>query len=297
MTTTAKLVHLVRPFETKAFNARARTVDGIAAAYTVDHGSDLILPGAFAKSLQEWRRANKQPPKGFVDSHMYGSIFHVIGKIDDAEERADGLWCRFSMVNDSIGEAAFARLAGGFVTGLSIGYIPRRTRKPTPEETQRGIERVLIEIALEEVSAVQYPMNPDARVIASSDPDDGKSALTPAERAAEQRREAILSELAARADAARREEEAQRDALISELHRRAEEKRQGEEQRRQRILDELERPLREAAIKAEQERVRALEAKWAADAAERLQRRIERDEEERREEQRRRNRCRRITLS
>lgn len=159
-------------FEVKAVDDAAHTFTGLAAAWTLDAGGDVIQRGAFKRTLADWKAAKKQRPIPLIDTHAYHSVNQVLGKMIDAEETADGLLATFQMIpDDPSAEAAFRRIKDGCVTGLSIGYEAVVVEYPEQEDRQKGIWRYLKEVKLREVSLVTYPMNDDARL----DPDTAKN--------------------------------------------------------------------------------------------------------------------------
>jgi len=155
---------LVRPFEVKELDEAKRRFTGHAAAFSLDLGGDVILPGAFKRTLSDWKRAKAKRIIYLIDSHNYGSIRSVVGKLVDAEEDDAGLVETNEVLDGPDGDEVWRRVAGGFVNGMSIGYTPILTQNPTTEQQQQGIRRLLKEIRLEENSLVIWPMNPDARV-------------------------------------------------------------------------------------------------------------------------------------
>lgn len=160
---TRKTMHtLFRSFEIKATDDAERTFTGLAAAFSLDQGGDVILPGAFKRTLADWRRAKKLMP--LMDSHNYGSVRAVIGKMLAAAETSEGLEATFQVIDGPDGEEVYRRVKGGFVDGLSIGYRAIEQRAPTEAEARAGIWRFLKEVALQEVSVVVWPMNADARI-------------------------------------------------------------------------------------------------------------------------------------
>src|SRR3989304_2263407 len=81
-------------FEVKATDDEARTFSGLAAAYSQDLGGDVILPGAFKRTLADWRKA-KAKLIPLMDSHSRDSVRGIIGKMTEAAEVADGLEASF----------------------------------------------------------------------------------------------------------------------------------------------------------------------------------------------------------
>jgi uncharacterized protein len=157
-------------FALKAADDAARTFSGLAAAWSLDLGGDVIRKGAFARTLDHWRAAQKARPIQLIDQHDYASSRSVIGKLTDAEETDAGLEATFQMVpDDPDAEAVYRRIKGGFITGLSIGYEPKQWTYETQGEGAGAPRvRVLSEVKLLEVSVVTWPMNEDARIDAAS---------------------------------------------------------------------------------------------------------------------------------
>jgi hypothetical protein len=162
--TRREIKRLVRAFEIKEVDDEAGTFSGIAAAYSLDQGGDIITPGAFKRTLADWKRARgKTIP--LIDTHNYGSAVAVIGKMIEAKEVTDGLEATFEFLEDDPhAEAIRKRVKGGYVSGLSIGYEAVQVKTPSDEERRGGIWRYLKEVKLLEVSVVAFPMNVDARI-------------------------------------------------------------------------------------------------------------------------------------
>lgn len=125
------------------------TFTGYASTFgNLDLGNDIVMRGAFAKSLQE------RMPK-MLWQH---DISEVIGKFDFAQEDDNGLVMHGILPKD----VARAREAGvllkmGAIDSMSIGY-------GINEMEYEGDIRKLIELSLYEVSLVTMPMNPKAMV-------------------------------------------------------------------------------------------------------------------------------------
>lgn len=151
-----------RQFELKETDPEARTFTGMAAAFSLDQGGDVILPGAFKRTIADWRKSKRILP--LIDSHNRYTVRNVVGKLLDAAETPDGLQTTFQVIDGPDGDEILRRLKGGYVDGLSIGYDPIEVRMPTPEEERTGIWRFLKQVRLKEVSVVVFPMNADATV-------------------------------------------------------------------------------------------------------------------------------------
>lgn len=265
------------PFRVTSIDGKARTVTGISSTWNLDAGGDLITQGAYAAWLARWQKDPFIVP--LVDTHDYSSVHNVVGKMTDAHESAEGLVSTFELVEDDpAAEAVYRRMKGGFVTGLSIGYIPKRVRTPTSQQRSAGVVRIIDEIELHEISVVIFPMNTEAEVTGTRDKarsmEPDPEPLSPEAREAEARREAMLADLSAWEERRAREGEERRQAA-----------RVADEQRRERILAELERPVREAAAK--EATARAVALTHALRIAEKAKREA-REAEERAAEARRR---------
>ena len=164
------LEHIRVPLEIKGSDDESKTFTGLAAAFSKDLGDDVIHPGAFKRTLDHFARTKKSIPVPLLDSHNRWAVKDVLGKMTKGVEVSDGLESTFEMVpNDETADAAFKRVKGGFITGLSIGYEAVKydfEQKPGGESWERI--RNLREVKLGEVSLVVFPMNIDARIDASS---------------------------------------------------------------------------------------------------------------------------------
>lgn len=139
---------------------------GLASTWDLDLQGDVIERGAYKRTLEHWRRRGSgNPGVCLVDSHDYSSVRKIVGHMVEADETAEGLLTRFDFIpDDPDAKAAFQRYESGALMGLSIGYDVVRSRPPMEAERKAGIRRVLQELRLMEVSAVQFPANPGAIV-------------------------------------------------------------------------------------------------------------------------------------
>lgn len=151
----------------------------------VDYGGDIVVPGAFKASLAQHARQ-----KTGVPMLWYHDPAKPIGQWTELREDGKGLYGVGKInLDTSAGRDAYASVKSGDVTGLSIGY---RTNLSEPLPTGG---RKLIEVDLQEVSIVTFPMNPASRLTGV------KHLVTKAE-AVEFLREAGLSKDAAKRFAA-----------------------------------------------------------------------------------------------
>lgn len=153
-------------FEVKGMAAEKRQFTGLASTYDLDYGGDVIRPGAFARTLKEAGITGRTIP--LVDQHTYSSVRSVIGKMVKAEEKKSGLEATFQVVSSAEGDEYLARLREGMVDGLSIGYETRAWSEPSDDERKSGVQRILSDIELREVSLVIWGMNPNALIDTAS---------------------------------------------------------------------------------------------------------------------------------
>lgn len=121
-----------------------------------DQGGDIVMPGAFEKSLKRWEQAGRQVP--ILWQHKTDE---PIGSWANLAEDDHGLLGDGSLWTD---DAPYARVAQKgmktkAITGLSIGYRIKREEY----DKKAGANR-LIELDLVEISVVTNPMHDDARV-------------------------------------------------------------------------------------------------------------------------------------
>lgn len=122
-----------------------------------DSYGDVILPGAFKRSLADHKR-NKSRPKMFWQHDPY----QPIGSWTEIAEDDKGLLVTGQLNMDvQRGREAYSLLKAGDIDGLSIGY---RVIKATEDETEKIM--LLKELTLVEVSVVSQPANALATVSA-----------------------------------------------------------------------------------------------------------------------------------
>lgn len=146
----------------KSFNLNIKAVqeDGFFSGYgavfgNVDWYNDVILPGAFAKSLEKWAEKNKMPP--VLWNHNDGEPIGVYTSIYEDEK---GLFVEGRLLIDDVPRAksTHALLKAGAIDGLSIGYKTKKANQQT-----NGI-RELIELDLGEISIVTMPANEESLI-------------------------------------------------------------------------------------------------------------------------------------
>lgn len=144
---------LAFPFELKSTTeASSGVFEGLASTYgNIDLGGDIVVPGAFTKTLQE------RGSSVVLLSQHDATKSIGLGEVSDS---AEGLRIRGKLEMGLVdAQQEFIRLRSGLVKGLSIGY----RVYPGGAEMKDGV-RLLKSIELHECSLCTFPMNPAARV-------------------------------------------------------------------------------------------------------------------------------------
>lgn len=155
-----KFMALARETENTLTVHDGRVIEGYASLFgKPDQGSDVVVRGAYAGSLERLRAAGRR-----VKMLWQHDPTQPIGIWDEVREDTTGLWVKGRILAEvEKGREAAALLQAGVIDGLSIGY-----RTVTSERDGRG-RRLLTELELWEVSLVTFPMLPEARVAAKGD--------------------------------------------------------------------------------------------------------------------------------
>lgn len=149
--------------ETKRFNVAAeiKAVDdsGVIEGYgsvfgNLDSYSDIVAPGAFAKSLEEAKASGRMP--AMLWQH---NPDEPIGVWVEMREDDRGLFVKGKLAETQRGKEARELIKLGALTGLSIGYTTR-----TYQVDRENDSRVLTDVQLWEVSPVTFPANSEARI-------------------------------------------------------------------------------------------------------------------------------------
>ena len=166
-----------------AFEIDNKSVDGegkftgYAATFNnEDLGRDVILPGAFEKSLQRRPAAKVKMLRGHDPEEPIGIW------LDLAEDKK-GLRATGQLILDTTkGRETHALMKAGALDGMSIGF---RTLKDRYDRT-KGV-RYLEEVDVPEISIVTFPMNPRATVanVKGHDPERARALVQAINRAKE----------------------------------------------------------------------------------------------------------------
>ncbi|MEN0652391.1 MULTISPECIES: HK97 family phage prohead protease [Hyphobacterium] len=128
--------------------------EGYAAIYgNRDLGDDIVQAGAFDESLRE-------RPAGRVKMLWQHDTRKPIGVWREFVSDSKGLFCRGKLLLTTVGgKEAHEFMKAGAIDSLSIGYRTREYRI----DRENGV-RIIEKAELMEVSAVTFPMNPEARI-------------------------------------------------------------------------------------------------------------------------------------
>lgn len=131
----------------------------------IDQGGDMVMPGAFKKSLREWKKRGKLPKMLLQHGGMFGPAEDAIpvGKYTTMEEDEKGLYLEGELfaLDTQKGKYIHEGMKAGELDGLSIGYIAKGVDYPNkPDEPRRKLK----EVDLFEVSIVTFGMNKEALI-------------------------------------------------------------------------------------------------------------------------------------
>lgn len=150
-----KIKKLNRPLDIKEIDEKGRFVGYASVFGEIDYGRDIVMPGAFAKSLKEKARKNRKIP--ILWQHKEDT---PIGVYEDIHEDSNGLFVEGQLtLGVQKADEAFLLAKARAISGISIGYIPVKDRY---NESKRA--RELLEIDLWEASMVTFPMLDTARI-------------------------------------------------------------------------------------------------------------------------------------
>ena len=156
------------------------TIVGMAAGYgNLDHGNDIMMPGAATKSL-EGKAA--LPMLLFHDQKRPVGVWNVpeFKELPEGQQVAG----RFAM-STTAGKEAHAMARDGALGGLSYGYRTLRDKIV-------GKARQLHEVTLHEISLVTIPMNSKAMILAVKEIGDFRDRLAAGDRLTAREWEGLL---------------------------------------------------------------------------------------------------------
>lgn len=150
------------------------TFEGYASPFsTADRGRDIVMPGAFTKSLVDRPAAKVRMLRNHDQREPIGTWLAM-------SEDSTGLHVKGRLIEATrLGAETKALMQEGALDGLSIGF---RTKRATLD--RKSQHRSLHEIDLFEVSIVTFPMHPDALIARKhDDPERARSLVAALNRA------------------------------------------------------------------------------------------------------------------
>lgn len=160
-----------------AFDLKKVSDDGTFSGYgsvfeVLDSYREIVKPGAFKKTLQDWEGKGKFPP--ILWNHDSDKPIGVYTLMREDER---GLYVEGKLLTAEVQQAreTHALMKAGAISGMSIGY------RVVKDETdgKSGVRR-LLELKLYEVSVVTFPANEAATVTTvKSILEDGKLPTLP----------------------------------------------------------------------------------------------------------------------
>ena len=144
--------HFTCALELKSISEEGRFAGYASVFDVIDNQQDVILPGAFAKSLQG--RENK------IKLLWQHQMDEPIGVFDRIFEDAKGLYVEGRLLlNVRRAQEAYDLIKSGALEGMSIGYRP----VDYDFDSETGVRQIK-EVALYEISLVTFPANAAAGI-------------------------------------------------------------------------------------------------------------------------------------
>ncbi len=139
----------------------AGKIAGFFSTYeqTPDSYGDIIMPGAFTKTIEKRKESGHPFPLCF--NHDFDK---VIGACNTVEEREQGPYIEADFLDTQLGQDVRKMVLSGAIYQFSFAYDVLDRRDPTEEETKNGVKNVLTEVEVYEVSVVTVPANQNAQV-------------------------------------------------------------------------------------------------------------------------------------
>jgi uncharacterized protein len=138
--------------------------EAIVAAYNVDSVGDRIRPGAFKKTLEDWKTAGDPIP--VLWAHKSDDPEYHIGHVLEAEERPEGLWVKAQIdIDDPQSKSAkvYRLLKGRRVRNFSFSYDEVSSEPAQKDDT--GAKKDLLELKVYEVGPCLIGANQQTALI------------------------------------------------------------------------------------------------------------------------------------
>ncbi|HUX56220.1 MAG TPA: HK97 family phage prohead protease [Bacteroidales bacterium] len=151
-------------FELKDADGKKGIVTGYASIFNnIDSDEEMVIPGAFAKTLDERGPKSKMPRIKHLWQH---DSWQPIGIPSILEEQNKGLYFESKFGTDPHCQEKLQKHIDGIITELSFGYNVIRSEDIMDDEGNR-LYRKLIELKLWEYSSVTWGANSLAQIISA----------------------------------------------------------------------------------------------------------------------------------
>jgi HK97 family phage prohead protease len=148
--------HMIVPVEWKAVTPGGDPgeLEGYCSVFgNIDQDGDVVLPGAFKKTLADWSRS-RQPLPLIADHDL--STAGVIGSVREAREDAVGLRVKARFSSDAKAQSVRTKIIEGHLKGMSFTY---QTVKHYMGQLGGKAARFLTELKLFEATVSPWPIN------------------------------------------------------------------------------------------------------------------------------------------
>lgn len=148
----------------KTIELKADEVGGISGFFstydkTPDSYGDIIEPGAFTNTLKKREESGHPFPLCF--NHDFSA---VIGAVDSVKDTEKGPFIEAHFLDTQLAQDVRKMLQSGAIYQFSFAYDVIKSRRPNDEEAKSGVENVLEELEVFEISVVTVPANQNAVV-------------------------------------------------------------------------------------------------------------------------------------
>jgi hypothetical protein len=151
--------HKYKTFEIKAQAEDNGMIAGYFSTYdeTPDSYGDIIVPGAFTKTLK--KRAESGHPFPLCFNHDFSAIIGAVDKVEDTEK---GPYFEASFLDTALAQDVRKMVKSGAIYQFSFAYDVLGWEKPSKEQQEKGIANILTELEVFEISVVTVPANQNA---------------------------------------------------------------------------------------------------------------------------------------
>jgi HK97 family phage prohead protease len=134
-------------------------IAGYFSTYDIEPDSygDIVEKGAFTKTIA--KRAESGHPFPLCFNHDFSAVIGSVKTIEDTEK---GPYIEAEFLDTQLAQDVRKMLQSGAIYQFSFAYDVLNSRKPTEDESAKGITNVLTELDVFEISVVTVPANQNA---------------------------------------------------------------------------------------------------------------------------------------